>query len=118
MTFTIGTAGWFLAGVFWIASVMAPTPTWSIIFSICALCAHEVGISCAEMLMQSVVSESQMGISQGVRALLQNLVGGASPLLIGVIIQHTGSFVGAFGALSTAVVIAAGCMTTLALEGY
>lgn len=111
-------AGWFLAGAFLMASVMAPTPTWSIIFSICALCAHEVGISCAEMLMQSVVSESQMGISQGVRALLQNLVGGASPLLIGVIIQHTGGFIGAFTALSTAVVIAAGCMTTLTWEGY
>jgi sugar phosphate permease len=111
-------AGWLLAGAFLIASVAAPTPTWSIIFSICALCAHEVGISCAEMLMQSVVSESQMGISQGVRALLQNLIGGASPLLIGAIIQHTGNFIGAFSALSTAVVIAAGCMTTLTLEGY
>jgi sugar phosphate permease len=111
-------AGWFLAGAFLMASVMAPTPAWSIIFSISALCAHEVGISCAEMLMQSVVNERQMGMSQGVRALLQNLVGGASPLLIGVIIQHTGNFIGAFSALSTAVVIAAGCMITLAWEGY
>lgn len=111
-------AGWFLAGAFLMASVMAPSPTWSIVFSVCALCSHEVGISCAEMLMQSVVRENQMGISQGVRALLQNLIGGASPFLIGAIIQHTGSFIGAFSALSTAVVIAAGCMITLAREGY
>jgi len=111
-------AGWLLAGAFLIASVLAPSPIWSVVFSICALCAHEVGISCAEMLMQSVVSEKQMGMAQGVRALLQNLVGGASPLLIGVIIQHTGGFLGAFVALSAAVVIAAGCMVTLAKEGY
>ncbi len=110
--------GWLLAGIFLIASVLAPSPVWSVVFSICALCSHEVGISCAEMLMQSVVSEKQMGMSQGMRALLQNLVGGASPLLIGVIIQHTGGFLGAFVALSAAVVIAAGCMVTLAREGY
>ncbi len=110
--------GWLLAGIFLMASVLAPTPAWSIVFSICALCFHEVGISCAEMLMQSVVNAKQMGMSQGVRALLQNLIGGASPLLIGVIIQHTGGFIGAFVALSAAVVIAAGCMITLAREGY
>lgn len=110
--------GWLLAGIFLVASVLASNPAWSIIFSICALCSHEVGISCAEMLMQSVVNERQMGLSQGVRALLQNLIGGASPLLIGVIIQHTGGFIGAFLALSTAVLISAGCMVTLAREGY
>lgn len=111
-------AGWLLAGVFLMASVLAPSPAWSVVFSICALCSHEVGISCAEMLMQSVVKEKQMGMSQGVRALLQNLIGGASPLLIGVIIQHTGGFLGAFLTLSTAVIVAAGCMVTLAREGY
>jgi sugar phosphate permease len=110
--------GWLLAGIFLMASVMAPNPAWSVIFSTCALCAHEVGISCAEMLMQSVVSERQMGMSQGVRALVQNLIGGASPLLIGAIIQHTGGYVAAFAALSTAVLIAAGCMITLARDGY
>lgn len=111
-------SGWFLAGVFLMASVLAPSPAWSIVFSICALCSHEVGISCAEMLMQSVVNEKQMGMAQGARALLQNLIGGASPLLIGLIIQHTGGFIGAFIALSAAVVIAAGCMVTLAVEGF
>lgn len=111
-------AGWLLAGVFLMASVLAPNPAWSIVFSICALCSHEVGISCAEMLMQSVVNEKQMGISQGVRALVQNLIGGASPLLIGAIIQHTGGFVGAFLALSMAVIVAAGCMVALAREGF
>lgn len=111
-------AGWLLAGVFLMASVLAPSPAWSIVFSICALCSHEVGISCAEMLMQSVVDEKQMGISQGVRALVQNLIGGASPLLIGAIIQHTGGFVGAFLALSMAVIVAAGCMVALAREGF
>jgi MFS transporter, ACS family, glucarate transporter len=111
-------SGWLMAGVFLMASVLAPSPAWSIVFSICALCSHEVGISCAEMLMQSVVNEKQMGMSQGVRALLQNLIGGASPLLIGMIIQHTGGFIGAFLALSGAVVVAAGCMITLAREGF
>ncbi|HTV30088.1 MAG TPA: MFS transporter, partial [Xanthobacteraceae bacterium] len=111
-------AGWLLAGVFLMASVLAPSPAWSIVFSICALCSHEVGISCAEMLMQSVVNEKQMGISQGVRALVQNLIGGASPLLIGAIIQHTGGFVGAFLALSMGVIVAAGCMVALAREGF
>ena len=111
-------AGWFFAALFLLGSVLAPSPTWSVVLSICALCSHEVGISCAEMLMQSVVNERQMSMSQGVRAMLQNFVGGLSPLMIGVIIQETGGFVGAFVALSVAVIISAGCMIKLAREGY
>jgi hypothetical protein len=36
------------------------------------------------------------GMAKGVRALLPNLMGDASPLLIRVIIRHTGGFVCAF----------------------
>jgi hypothetical protein len=42
----------------------------------------------------------------------------ASPLLIGIILQATGGFVGVFVVLSLAIVISAGCMLKLALEGY
>ena len=38
--------------------------------------------------------------------------------MIGVIIQATGGFVGAFVVLSLAMVISAACMIKLALEGY
>jgi sugar phosphate permease len=111
-------AGWFFAAVFLMASVLAPSPAWSVVLSICALCSHQVGISCAEMLMHSVVSEKEMGMSQGVRLMFQQMIGSLGPLMIGVILQATGGFVGAFVALSLAIAISAGCMVKLAREGY
>ena len=111
-------AGWIFAAVFLMGSALAPSPMWAVVLSICALCSQQVGISCGEMLMHSVVSGKEMGMSQGVRAMVQQLIGGLSPLMIGVIIQATGGFVGAFVVLSLAIVISAGCMIKLALEGY
>jgi hypothetical protein len=69
------------------------------------------------MLMHSVVSANQMGKTQGVRALVTQIVGAVSPAMIGYILQYGGSFVGAFAALSVAVVISASCMVALAREG-
>ena len=64
-------AGWIFAAVFLMGSALAPSPAWSVVLSICALCSQQVGISCGEMLMHSVVSEKEMGMSQGVRAMVQ-----------------------------------------------
>jgi sugar phosphate permease len=47
--------GWAAAAVFLIAAALASSATWSVVFMICALRAQQVGISCAEMLMHSVV---------------------------------------------------------------
>jgi sugar phosphate permease len=109
--------GWALAAGFLMAAALAPSASMSVAFMIMALCAQQVGISCAEMLMHSVVSAHQMGKTQGVRALVTQIVGAVSPAMIGYILQYGGSFVGAFAALSVAVVISASCMVALAREG-
>jgi sugar phosphate permease len=111
-------AGWILSAAFLMASALAPSPAWSVVLAICALCSQQVGISCGEMLMHSVVIGKEMGPSQGVRAMVMNLFGSLSPLMIGVILQATGGFAGAFVVLSLAVVVSAACMIKLALEGY
>ena len=86
---------------------------------ICALCAQQVGISCAEMLMHSVVGTADMGKSQGVRALVTQMFGAFSPVMIGYILAVSGgAFIGAFAVLAIAVVIAAGCMIALSREGF
>ena len=109
--------GWALAAGFLMAAALAPSASMSVALMIMALCAQQVGISCAEMLMHSVVSAHQMGKTQGVRALVTQIVGAVSPAMIGYILQYGGSFVGAFAALSVAVVISASCMVALAREG-
>ena len=109
--------GWALAAGFLMAAALAPSASMSVALMIMALCAQQVGISCAEMLMHSVVSANQMGKTQGVRALVTQIVGAVSPAMIGYILQYGGSFVGAFAALSVAVVISASCMVALAREG-
>jgi hypothetical protein len=58
-----------------------------------------------------------MGKTQGVRALVTQIVGAVSPAMIGYILQYGGSFVGAFAVLAVAVVISASCMVALAREG-
>ena len=111
--------GWFLAAGFLMGAALAPSPTVSVILMICALCAQQVGVSCAEMLMHSIVSAPDMGKTQGVRALVTQLVGALSPVMIGYILQFTGGgFIGAFGVLAAAVVISAGCMIKLSREGF
>lgn len=111
--------GWFLAAGFLMGAAMAPSPTVSVILMICALCAQQVGISCAEMLMHSVVSAADMGKTQGVRAFVTQIIGALSPVMIGYILQFTGGgFIGAFGVLAAAVVISAGCMIKLSREGF
>ena len=111
--------GWALAAVFLMAAALAPSPTWSVVLMICALCAQQVGISCAEMLMHSVVGTPDMGKSQGVRAFVTQMFGAFSPVMIGYILAFTGgAFLGAFALLAIAVVIAAGCMVALTREGF
>ena len=110
--------GWVLAAGFLMGASLAPSPVVSVILMICALCAQQVGVSCAEMLMHSVVSASDMGKTQGVRAFVTQIIGALSPVMIGYILQMTGGFTGAFAVLAAAVVISAGCMITLAREGF
>jgi MFS family permease len=111
--------GWASAGVFLMAAAFAPSPAWSVVLMICALCAQQVGISCAEMLMHSVVGTADMGKSQGVRAFVTQIFGALSPVMIGYILALSGGgFVVVFAVLSVAVVIAAGCMIALSREGF
>jgi MFS family permease len=111
--------GWASAAVFLMAAAFAPSPTWSVILMICALCAQQVGISCAEMLMHSVVGTADMGKSQGVRALITQMFGALSQVMIGYILALSGGgFIGAFAVLAIAAVTAAGCMIALTREGF
>jgi MFS transporter, ACS family, glucarate transporter len=110
--------GWVFAAVFLIAAALAPDPIVSVVLMICALCAQQVGISCGEMLMHSIVTASNMGRMQGVRAFVTQAIGALSPAMIGYIVQWSGGFTGAFLALAIAVAISAGCMVALSLEGF
>jgi sugar phosphate permease len=111
--------GWAMAAVFLLGAAFAPSPILSVILMICALCAQQIGISCAEMLMHSVVGTADMGKSQGVRAFVTQMFGAFSPVMIGYILALSGGgFVGAFVLLAIAVVIAAGCMVALTREGF
>jgi MFS family permease len=111
--------GWFSAAILLMAAAFAPSATWSVILMICALCAQQVGISCAEMLMHSVIGTADMGKSQGVRALVTQMTGALSPVMIGYILAYSGGgFIAPFAVLSIAVVISAGCMVALTREGF
>jgi MFS family permease len=111
--------GWLSAAIFLMAAALAPDATWSVVLMICALCAQQVGISCAEMLMHSVISTADMGKSQGVRALVTQMTGALSPLMIGYVLAYGGGgFIAPFAVLSVAVVISAGCMIALTREGF
>src|ERR1700681_4139351 len=111
--------GWAAAAVFLMAAALAPNANWSVALMICALCAQQVGISCAEMLMHSVIGTADMAKSQGVRALVTQMTGALSPLMIGYILAYSGGgFVAPFAVLSVAVVISAGCMIALTREGF
>jgi sugar phosphate permease len=111
--------GWFSAAILLMAAAFAPSATWSVILMICALCAQQVGISCAEMLMHSVIGTADMGKSQGVRALVTQMTGALSPVMIGYILAYSGGgFIAPFAVLSVAVVISAGCMVALTREGF
>jgi MFS family permease len=111
--------GWAAAAVFLMAAAFAPSPSLSVVLMICALCAQQVGISCAEMLMHSIVGTDEMGPSQGVRAFVTQMFGAFSPVMIGYLLALThGTFIVPFGALAVAVVISAGCMIALTREGY
>jgi MFS family permease len=111
--------GWASAAVFLMAAALAPNANWSVALMICALCAQQVGISCAEMLMHSVIGTADMAKSQGVRALVTQMTGALSPLMIGYILFYSGGgFVAPFAVLSVAVVVSAGCMIALTREGF
>ena len=100
------------------AAAFAPDASLSVVLMICALCAQQVGISCAEMLIHSVVTEHNMGKTQGLRAFVTQIVGASAPFLMGYVLQLGGGFTGGFAGLAVAVVISAGCMITLAREGF
>jgi MFS family permease len=111
--------GWASAAVLLMAAALAPSTTWSVVLMIGALCTQQVGISCAEMLMHSVIGTADMGKSQGVRALLTQMTGALSPVMIGYILAYSGGgFLAPFAVLSVAVVISAGCMIALTREGF
>ncbi len=111
--------GWALAAVFLIAAALAPSATWSVVLMICALCAQQVGISGAEMLMHSVVGTADMAKSQGVRGFVTQMFGAFSPIMIGYLLALShGAFIVPFAVLAFAVVVAAGCMIALAREGF
>ena len=48
--------GWIVAAGFLMGAALAPSPILSVVLMICALCAQQIGISCAEMLRTSGVS--------------------------------------------------------------
>jgi sugar phosphate permease len=111
--------GWASAAVLLIAAALAPSTTWSVILMIGALCAQQVGISCAEMLMHSVIGTADMAKSQGVRALVTQMTGALSPVMIGYILASSGGgFLAPFAVLSVAVAISASCMIALTREGF
>ena len=111
--------GWALAAVFLIAAALAPSATWSVVLMICALCAQQVGISGAEMLMHSVVGTPDMAKSQGVRAFVTQMFGAFSPIMIGYLLALShGAFIVPFAVLAFAVIVAAGCMIALTREGF
>jgi MFS family permease len=111
--------GWLGAAILLMAAALAPDATWSVVLMICALCSQQVGISCAEMLMHSVIGTADMGKSQGVRALVTQMTGALSPLMIGYILAYSGGgFIAPFAVLSVAVVVSAGCMIALTKEGF
>jgi sugar phosphate permease len=110
--------GWAFAAVFLIAAALAPSAAWSVVLMICALCAQQVGISGAEMLMHSIVGTADMAKSQGVRAFVTQMFGAFSPIMIGYLLALSGgAFIVPFAILAFAVVVAAGCMIALAREG-
>jgi hypothetical protein len=54
-----------------------------------------------------------------VRALLTQMTGALSPVMIGYILAYSGGgFLAPFAVLSVAVVISAGCMIALTREGF
>jgi sugar phosphate permease len=111
--------GWASAAVFLLAAALAPSAAWSVVLMICALCAQQVGISCAEMLMHSVVATFDMAKSQGVRACVTQMFGAFSPIMIGYLLDISGgAFIVPFAFLAAAVVVSAGCMIALSREGF
>ncbi|GAC1326337.1 MAG: MFS transporter [Chloroflexota bacterium] len=111
--------GWVVGAVFLIAAALVDDNTLSVVFIILALCAQQVGISSAEMLMHSVVGAADMGATQGVRAFITQMIGAISPALIGALVEaNRGSFVAAFAVLAGAVVISAAFMITLARQHF
>jgi|HubBroStandDraft_6_1064221.scaffolds.fasta_scaffold139213_2 sugar phosphate permease len=111
--------GWASAAVFLLAAALAPSAAWSVVLMICALCAQQVGISCAEMLMHSVVGTFDMAKSQGVRACVTQMFGAFSPIMIGYLLDISGgAFIVPFAFLAAAVVVSAGCMIALSREGF
>jgi sugar phosphate permease len=112
--------GWLSAAILLMAAALSPDAIWSVVLMICALCAQQVGISCAEMLMHSVISTADMGKSQGVRALVTQIdrraVAADDRLYPGT--TAAAASLRRFAVLSVAVVISAGCMIALTREGF
>ena len=110
--------GWVLAAVFLMGAAYAPSAGLSVVLMIFALCAQQVGISCGEMLIHSVVTAEEIGKTQGLRAFVTMLTGAAAPAVMGYVLQMSGGFIGGFAGLALAVVVSGACMVKLAREGF
>lgn len=110
--------GWVLAAIFLMGAAFAPGANLSVVLMICALCAQQVGISCGEMLVHSVVTTVDLGKTQGLRAFVTMTTGAAAPFVMGYVLQVSGGFIGGFIGLAVAVLVAGICMITLARQGF
>jgi sugar phosphate permease len=110
-------AGWAVGGVLLIGAALVPSALASIVLMILALCAQQIGVSCGEMLMHSVVGAGEMGSTQGVRAFVSQLTGALAPAMLGYLLAATGNFTMGFVVLALALIVSAGCMAVLSREG-
>ncbi len=110
--------GWVLGAVCLMAAAFSPDRTVCVVLMIMALCFQQVGVSCGEMLMHSVVGSADMGKTQGVRACIVQLTGATAPVMIGYLVAFTGAFTAGFAVLAVAMGISATCMLKLTREGF
>ena len=110
--------GWVLAAAFLMGAAYAPDAGLSVVLMTCSLCAQQVGVSCGETLVHSVVTADAIGKTQGIRAFVTMLTGAVAPAGMGYVLQASGGFIGGFVGLALAVVVSGACMVTLAREGF
>ncbi len=109
--------GWLLSGVFLLAATMIPDRSACVALMTLSLCAQQTGVSSAQMLYHSVIGTKDMAKSQGCATAFIQILGSFSPVLIGYFLKISGDFTAGFIFLAAAVLVAAGCMAKLALEG-
>jgi sugar phosphate permease len=110
--------GWVIGAASLIGAAYAPDRTICIVLMIMALCGQQIGVSCAEALMHSIVGKKDMGRTQGVRACIVQMFGAVAPAMIGYFVAFTGNFTAGFVVLAVAMGISAICMLKLWREGF